>query len=255
MDKMNIDELAMKVRNKTGFPVFEEDIPKFARALIAEYEKATGGDPVAWHYTVNGAWNCYDKQIPPDDAYDAGSLVPLYTRPDPRVAELEAQLSEANKAMEFNFEQYQDVGRLLNEECEKTERLEAQNAELQEQLDLQTPKEALKQLQQENAALLVAIEAIPKDAIGKILTEVMNNAVSNGANSISMPDEYVEVAAWLCNESPSAELLEARDRVRDAKLIRLIAVKEFSTISIANIALSYLAADRESGEWQPELGD
>ena len=26
----------------------------------------------------------------------------------------------------------------------------------------------------------------------------MDIAVSNGANSVSMPDEYVEVAAWLC---------------------------------------------------------
>ena len=35
-------------------------------------------------------------------------------------------------------------------------------------------------------------------AISKILTEVMDIAVANGANSRSMPDEYVEVAAWLC---------------------------------------------------------
>ena len=38
----------------------------------------------------------------------------------------------------------------------------------------------------------------PREAIGKILTEVMDIAVSNGADSRSMPDEYVEVAAWLC---------------------------------------------------------
>lgn len=40
---------------------------------------------------------------------------------------------------------------------------------------------------------------IPKESISKILTEVMDIAVSNGADSRSMPDEYVEVAAWLCN--------------------------------------------------------
>ena len=39
---------------------------------------------------------------------------------------------------------------------------------------------------------------VPKEAIAKILTEVMDIAVSNGADSRSMPDEYVEVAAWLC---------------------------------------------------------
>ena len=40
--------------------------------------------------------------------------------------------------------------------------------------------------------------SVPREAIAKILTEVMNIAVSNGADSRSMPDEYVEVAAWLC---------------------------------------------------------
>ena len=40
--------------------------------------------------------------------------------------------------------------------------------------------------------------AVPVGAIGTILTEVMNIASKNGADSRSMPDEYVEVAAWLC---------------------------------------------------------
>ena len=40
--------------------------------------------------------------------------------------------------------------------------------------------------------------SIPVEAIGKMLADVMAVAVSNGANSASMPDEYVEVAAWLC---------------------------------------------------------
>ena len=38
----------------------------------------------------------------------------------------------------------------------------------------------------------------PYVAIGKILTEAMDIATANGADSRSMPDEYVEVAAWLC---------------------------------------------------------
>ena len=38
----------------------------------------------------------------------------------------------------------------------------------------------------------------PLDAIGKTLNDAMGTAVSNGANSVSMPDHYVEVAAWLC---------------------------------------------------------
>ena len=45
---------------------------------------------------------------------------------------------------------------------------------------------------------------LPYGAIAKILTEVMDIAVANGADSRSMPDEYVEVAAWLCGV-PSAK--------------------------------------------------
>lgn len=36
-----------------------------------------------------------------------------------------------------------------------------------------------------------------KETIGQLLTDAMDKAVSNGANSVSMPDEYVELAAWL----------------------------------------------------------
>jgi hypothetical protein len=39
---------------------------------------------------------------------------------------------------------------------------------------------------------------IPMCEISSILHEVMEIAVSNGANSISMPDEYVAVTHFLC---------------------------------------------------------
>lgn len=42
------------------------------------------------------------------------------------------------------------------------------------------------------------VPSVPREAIEKMLTQLMDIAVSNGANSVSMPDEYVEVAAWLC---------------------------------------------------------
>jgi len=42
------------------------------------------------------------------------------------------------------------------------------------------------------------LPSVPREAIEKMLTQLMDIAVSNGANSVSMPDEYVEVAAWLC---------------------------------------------------------
>ncbi len=41
----------------------------------------------------------------------------------------------------------------------------------------------------------------PIEAIRRILTEVMDEAARNGAGSRSMPDDYVEVAAWLCGVS------------------------------------------------------
>ena len=44
--------------------------------------------------------------------------------------------------------------------------------------------------------------SIPLEAIEKMLADVMAVAVSNGANSVSMPDEYVEVAVWSQGECP-----------------------------------------------------
>ena len=54
----------------------------------------------------------------------------------------------------------------------------------------------------ERDALRAKIERMgkqtPRETIERMLTQLMDIAVSNGANSVSMPDEYVEVAAWLC---------------------------------------------------------
>jgi hypothetical protein len=54
---------------------------------------------------------------------------------------------------------------------------------------------------------------VPTEAIGKLLAQMMDIAVANGANSVSMPDEYVEVAAWLfdiedeeCKPQPARKL-------------------------------------------------
>jgi len=136
--------------------------------------------------------------------------------------------------------------------------LEMQIAILQEQLDLQTPKEALKQLQQENAALLVAIEA-KNDLLRRIEYVEPSHLVG-----------HVIGAVALC---PSTELLEARDRVWDAKLLRDVAttfhcramagtkneipLTEFQLNGslYAEFELDEFARKRKSGEWQPELGD
>ena len=46
--------------------------------------------------------------------------------------ELLSDLAAAKRSAEFNFEQYQDVGRLLHEECEKTEKLLAAMIHIQQ---------------------------------------------------------------------------------------------------------------------------
>ena len=48
------------------------------RAKIAEMEKQ---EPVAWYYVTNGAWDCYSREKPPEDAIDVDSLRPLYALP------------------------------------------------------------------------------------------------------------------------------------------------------------------------------
>jgi hypothetical protein len=62
--------------------------------------------------------------------------------------------------------------------------------------------------------------SVPREAIEKMLTQLMDIAVSNGANSVSMPDEYVEVAAWLCG-IPAQPAPSVPDGVAEA-LQRLI---------------------------------
>ena len=42
-----------------------------------------------------------------------------------------------------------------------------------------------------------------KDIIGQWLNDDMDTAIRNGANSISMPGELVEIAAWLCKVAPA----------------------------------------------------
>ena len=48
----------------------------------------------------------------------------------------------------------------------------------------------------------VALTKSALNTIGRWLADDMNKAVKNGANSISMPDELVEIAAWI-NASPA----------------------------------------------------
>ena len=65
----------------------------------------------------------------------------------------------------------------------------------------------------ENRRLREEIERLradraPLEAIGRVLDEVMSAAVRNGANSVSMPDHYVEIAAWLATHPPAPVVRE-----------------------------------------------
>jgi len=53
----------------------------------------------------------------------------------------------------------------------------------------------------------------PTAAIGLLLNAAMDQAVSNGANSVSMPDEIVAVAAWLARVAPTAPAPQPADDV------------------------------------------
>ena len=118
-------------------------------------------------------------------------------------------------------------------------------------------------LQAENATLLVAIEA--KDVAAKLVVETHNEIlpIMNAyMGSLGTTHEWKKtcIASDALREAlalpPSTELLEARDRVRDAKLLR--AVDRYLLDigdSCSDDPLNELAKARESGEWKPELGD
>jgi len=80
MTKDEALRLALEALEYTGlkWPQVEEAITAIKAALEAKDE------PVAWMYEVNHAHTCLDLFEPPDDAYDEGTLYPLYTTPPQR---------------------------------------------------------------------------------------------------------------------------------------------------------------------------
>ena len=68
-----------------------------------------------------------------------------------------------------------------------------------------------------------AVRNPPRGAIGRMLTAAMEQAVQNGANSVSMPDDYVEVAAWLA-AVPEGDVAQAQttrsQKLREAGFTR-----------------------------------
>ena len=58
-----------------------------------------------------------------------------------------------------------------------------------------TPFEQFQRMAKDAALMRSA----PMESIGAILGDAMDQAVQNGADSRSMPDHYVGIAAWLCD--------------------------------------------------------
>ena len=95
-----------------------------AEALIAELAKQN--EPVAYattneedDLTMSRLSRLKTASHGDDGKWAYDEIVSLRKQRD----ELLADLAEVKRSAEFNFEQYQDVGRLLHEECEKTEKL------------------------------------------------------------------------------------------------------------------------------------
>ena len=79
-------------------------------------------------------------------------------------------------------------------------------------MDVSTGPNAYKDPMRAQVYLATGKEAAPaepllskaaKDIIGQWLNDDMDTAIRNGANSISMPGELVEIAAWLCKVAPA----------------------------------------------------
>ena len=134
---------------------------------------------------------------------------------------------------------YEDESKeFLVSKCHELENkwLSEQKTAMELAYEIEQQNSQLSELKRQNTALLVAMEA----------KNVALNQVLYSGNPYA---GSIEEALTL---SPSAELLEARDRRRDAKLIR--AAREFfyerKVVTFENIANL-----RESGSWIPELGD
>ena len=63
MTKQEVKELSKKMWDDLQESAFAENTPKY------------------WTYIVNNTWRCIEEQEPPEDAYDEGTLEPLYAAP------------------------------------------------------------------------------------------------------------------------------------------------------------------------------
>lgn len=106
------------------------------------------------------------------------------------------------------------------------------------------------QLKEELAARDLVIEQM-RDGIQAFIDEHEECEDNYGWLASVCSQEAVHVADELLAVQPSADALKARDRKRDAALLR--AAKEYTDSSETDTELDEIAAMRESGEWEPDL--
>jgi len=87
-------KLALEALEKSHTcPLLPDDCAEAITAIeeaLAQPEQ----EPVAWMYEVNNAHTCLDLFEPPDDAYDEGTLHPLYTTPPQRKPLTDEEIAE-----------------------------------------------------------------------------------------------------------------------------------------------------------------
>jgi hypothetical protein len=202
-------------------------------ALLAALPKPK---PVAWNYELNN--EAFNRLIRQGFTKD----IPLYTSP-PDTSELE----------EIHKQTVTDGVAGFNALLSKYKELEVQIA-IQKSI-IAVDADVKNRWQEENDALLVAIEV--KNAALSELEEAARCVQAGEWDRNSINPERIKAKEALAL-SPSAELLEARDRKRDAALLRIVLAKADwspNQLVYANGYIDDLANQRESGEWVPELGD
>lgn len=200
---MNIDELAMQVFHDTGFdintPLYYYDLPQFACALIAEYE-AAGSKPVEKRFNC---WSTNEGDSWYEHPADAQLLEDVLGN-EPKVGD-EFEVMAGWHCVQAKYKIVSQDGDDFEVEC---------------------------------------------------LSHPFDTSPSRPDPRVAELEAQVNAARAL---SPPAELLEARDRKRDAKLLRHLKLHLYDATFHHRIAkcidLKELASKRESGEWKPELGD
>ena len=109
MTKQEVKELSKKMWDELQDTAFAENTPKY------------------WTYMVNNTWRNIDEQQPPEDAYDEGSLEPLYAAPVDAKSIREQALEEAAKVCDSvnNYDNPMtatDCAAAIRSLCQKTDK-------------------------------------------------------------------------------------------------------------------------------------